>query len=132
MGWHDKAEEDALYEKSRSLKFQAREMRKKRLADEEEQREKAERKNLLDREAALEARTLKAREARADRDNRIRKALLEMARIVKANNLAFEGPDNGKWMWANSSATVAAFKLIDKVSGSVVQINTRPDGFQWD
>lgn len=121
-----KEKEDRLYRESRSLKFQARQLRKKRV-----EKEKAEEERRVAYQAEAEAlkkeraQALKANEARVDRDNRIRKALLSMNDSFKAGGLKIEGSDN----WG---AKKPCFRLYDTKTLQWVQINVMHNGYQWD
>lgn len=124
MGWYDKAEEDALYEQSRSLKFKAREMRKKRLEGERRNTERLK----VEAVKKEQAEKLKATQAKTDRDNRIRKALLSMNDSFKEGGLKIEGPDS----WSSLGAKKPCFRLYDSKTLQWVQINVVHNGYQWD
>lgn len=123
----DKEKEDRLYRESRSLKFQARALRKKRIAEERERKELAEAANKAREEAERKA----AAERNRERDQRIRAALLEFAQTVKKYKVAFDSPSTA-WGGYATTPTKDAFVLIDKVSGDAVNIKTHPSGFSWD
>lgn len=127
-----KEKEDRLYKESRSLKFQAREMRKKRIEKEAAEAARLKARQVERESIAKRAKEVLTEQAKTDRDNRIRKALLQMSATVKENKLAFEGPDDGAWRWSTSASTKDAFYLIDRITGDKVLIKTRNDGFQWD
>ncbi len=119
----EKEKEDRLYAESRSLKFQARELRKKRINREAELRN-----DKLKKQA--EAKAAEDKKIR-ERDERIRSALLEFAASVKKYQLAFDSPSSLFSSYATTPKK-EAFVLIDKVSGKSVRISTHPSGFSWD
>ena len=131
MGYESPLEkEQRLYREAQALKFQAREMRKKRLKEEQATLQEREAEIARKKEAAELERRLKDKEVRIERDARIRTALLKMSDIVKANGLAFEAPAGYKWAFPVETKDV--FVLHDKQTGDRVQIRTQHNGFQWD
>jgi hypothetical protein len=134
MGETQLEKEQRLYREAQALKFQAREMRKKRLAQEQRQFEKdAEIRRVLAKQREdeiIRKRQAEEAKARLDRDDRIRTALLKMSDIVKANGLAFDAPAGYKWAFPIETKDV--FVLHDKKTGDRVQIRTQHNGFQWD
>lgn len=123
MNWNET--EAGLYKESQRLKQKARELRKKRL-ELEQQRAAIARQAAFKKEEERKTAAIKAAEqAKKDRDDRIRSALLKMATIVKAEKLAFDAP----FGW--SAERQPCFKLHDKESGTQIQIYTTNSGFYW-
>lgn len=124
--WTD--EERKLFEESRRLKEKARGLVAKRKAHEAQRARWAEEVREMQERARKEATEAEAKRIKDARDARIRNALLKMADIAKANNLAFISPSFG--------TVQHAFTLIDRgpsgLGGQQVKINTTPTGFQWD
>lgn len=123
VNWNDNEKE--LYAKSRALKMQARELRKYRLEREAIAKADAERKAKAEALAKRQAYELKANEAKTDRDNRIRKALLAMTDQFKTNGIKMEAPD----VW---SVKKPCFRVYDSKTLQWVQIYAQHNGFQWD
>lgn len=123
VNWNE--DEKVLYAKSRALKMQARELRKCRLEREAAAKYDAEKKAKADALQKKQASELKAQQVKADRDNRIRKALLSMNSSFKEGGLKIEGPDN----WGSKKP---CFRLYDTKTLQWVQINVVRDGYQWD
>lgn len=117
----DLQREIRLYQESRALKFQARELRKKRLKSETEEKERLRIKAELAKSAALKAQA----DQKRDRDDRIRRAVLSFAEAVKKEGLAFDSPT-----WSNTR--MEAFTLLDKKSATRIKIHTKWNGFEWD
>lgn len=117
----DLQKEIRLYEESRSLKFQARELRKKRIEREDRIKNEARIKAELAKSAALKAQA----DQKRDRDDRIRRAVLSFAEAVKKEGLAFDSP-------TSSYARMEAFTLLDKKSATRIKVHTKYNGFEWD
>lgn len=113
--------EERLYKESRSLKFQARQLRKKRIERENRIKDEARIKAELAKSAALKAQA----DEKKDRDDRIRRAVLSFAETVKKEGLAFDSP-------TSSYAKMDAFTLLDKKSATRIKIYTKYNGFEWE
>jgi len=129
--------EQRLYREAQALKFQARALRKKRLAQVEKDAEirrvlakQREAEIKMKKDAEILAQEIEKNRSRKERDDRIRTALLKMSDIVKANGLAFDAPAGYKWAFPVETKDV--FVLHDKQTGDRVQIRTQYNGFQWD
>lgn len=124
--------EKELYEQSRSLKFQAREMRKKRIEKEEYDlalfRKKQKEQKEIDEALAKVRRAADEKAYKVELDARIQKVMFDFMASLKKNSLAFET--------APTYGTVApAFKIIDQTWGKghcstqIESVSGR--GFQW-
>jgi hypothetical protein len=127
--------EKLLYDKSRALKMQAREMRNKRLREDETR----ERQALHTKRLADEA---TARRAKVDRDARIKSALMAFMNALKKENLALLG--YGMFgekkhvltiIDTRGTPGVAGTTSVRNGSASPTDVNVRlvsGKGFEWD
>jgi hypothetical protein len=100
----------------------------------EEIRDVEDRRRAREKVKAEIAAKMRLRGPKVARDNKIRAALLEMAKIAKVYGMRFDAPPTPAG-WRFTPARFASFKLhVDTPDGKteLVQIYTKHDGFEWD